>query len=57
VIQLNGDGGGQLSSSDTFTINGVEFKDGIVKLRTLKLVKSLLLNINTMTLSVGKHQP
>jgi len=31
VIQLKGDGTGEISSSDTFTINGVEFKDGIVK--------------------------
>lgn len=37
VIQLNGDGTGSISSSDTFTINGVEFKDGIVKAADVKV--------------------
>ncbi|NNP68968.1 phage baseplate assembly protein V [Acinetobacter sp. Ac_5812] len=31
IIKLNGDGTGSISSSSTFTINGVEFKDGIAK--------------------------
>lgn len=37
VIQLNGDGTGSISSSDTFTINGVEFKDGVVKAADFKV--------------------
>lgn len=30
-IKLTGDGKGEISSSDSFMINGVEFKDGIAK--------------------------
>ncbi|MCR4530220.1 phage baseplate assembly protein V [Acinetobacter venetianus] len=31
TVTLDGVGGGSISSVETFTINGVEFKDGIVK--------------------------
>lgn len=31
TVTLDGVGGGSISSAETFTINGVEFKDGIVK--------------------------
>lgn len=32
TVILDGVGGGSISSSETFTINGVEFKDGDVKI-------------------------
>lgn len=37
TVTLDGIGGGSISSSETFTINGVEFKDGIVKAADIKV--------------------
>lgn len=37
TVVLDGVGGGSISSTDTFTINGVEFKDGVVKAADFKV--------------------